>query len=114
LRIRKFLMAEEALQNFLQSKEEMSEVILQTDQSLKKKEKEIEMEHVKVEAAQATAKMKEEMQQQNDQLLLQKEKTHPELMRQLTEKMEQAHAQMRETQQQNEQSVTNRLVFCKS
>ncbi|KAL1765296.1 Interferon-induced guanylate-binding 1 [Sigmodon hispidus] len=36
------LEAEEALQKFLQSKEEMSEVILQTEQSLTEKEKEIE------------------------------------------------------------------------
>ncbi|KAL1765298.1 guanylate-binding protein 1-like [Sigmodon hispidus] len=97
----KGVQAEEALQKFLQSKEEMSEVVLQTDQSLTEKEKEIEVEHVKAEAAQATAKMKEEMQQQNDQLLVQKEKTHEELMRQLTEKLEKAQVQTEEMQEQN-------------
>ncbi|KAL1764122.1 Interferon-induced guanylate-binding 1 [Sigmodon hispidus] len=94
------LEAEEALQKFLQSKEEMSEVILQTDQSLAEKEKDTEVERVKAEATQTIAKMQEEMQQQNEHLLQQKEKTHEVHIKQLTEKMEKAQAQMREKQQQ--------------
>ncbi|KAL1765220.1 guanylate-binding protein 1, partial [Sigmodon hispidus] len=87
----KGVQAEEALQKFLQSKEEISEVILQRDQSLTEKENNIEVtmkQRVKAEAAQATAKMQEEMQQQKEELLLQKEKSQEELMKQLTEEME--------------------------
>ncbi|KAL1772096.1 Interferon-induced guanylate-binding 1 [Sigmodon hispidus] len=96
------LKAEEALQKFLQSKEEMSDAILQTDQSLTEKKKEIEVECVKAEAAKATAKMQEEIQQQNEQLLVQKENTHEEHMKELTEKLEKAKAQTREIQHKSE------------
>ncbi|OBS76069.1 hypothetical protein A6R68_17479, partial [Neotoma lepida] len=99
----KGVQAEEVLQKFLQSKEGLSEAILQTDQTLTEKEKEIEVEHVKAEAAKAVAKIREEMQQKNEQLLEEKEKSHEESMKQLTEKMEKEQAQTREMQQKNEQ-----------
>nr|XP_048309692.1 guanylate-binding protein 1-like [Myodes glareolus] len=100
---RKGVQAEEVLRKFLQSKEELSDTILQTDQTLTEKEKEIEVEHVKAEAAQATTKMQEEMQQKNERLLQQKEKSHEELVKKLTETVEKEQIQMREMQQRNEQ-----------
>ncbi|KAL1765295.1 guanylate-binding protein 1-like [Sigmodon hispidus] len=109
----KGIQAEEALQKYLHSKEEMSEVILQTDQNLTEKEKDIEVERVKAEATQTIAKMKEEMKQQNEQLLLQKEKTHPELMKQFTEEMEKVQAQTKEMQQQNEELLQQKEKFYK-
>ncbi|KAL1764892.1 guanylate-binding 1-like isoform X1, partial [Sigmodon hispidus] len=60
-------------------------------------------EHLKAEAAQIIAKIQEEMQQQNEQLLLEKWKTHEKCMKELTEEKEKVHAQTKEMQQQNEQ-----------
>ncbi|XP_008826509.1 guanylate-binding protein 1 [Nannospalax galili] len=95
---RKGIQAEEALQKFLQSKEDLTDAILQTDQSLTEKEKEIEVERVKAEAAQATAKLLEEMQKKNEQLMKEKEKSYQEHVKQLTEKMEKEQAQLRKEQ----------------
>lgn len=61
------------------------------------------VEHVKAEAAQATIKMQEEFQQKNERLLQQKEKSHEELVKKLTEMVEKEQIQMRERQQRNEQ-----------
>ncbi|CAO2600265.1 Guanylate-binding protein 1 [Lemmus lemmus] len=99
---RKGVQAEEVLQKFLQSKEEVGDAILQTDQTLTGKEKEIEVEHVRADATRAVAKMQEEMQEKNEQLLQQK-KSHEEHIKVLTEKMEEGQAQMREMQEKNEQ-----------
>ncbi|CAO2600282.1 Guanylate-binding protein 1 [Lemmus lemmus] len=96
---KKGIQAEEVLWKFLQSKEEVSDAILQTDQTLTEKEKEIEVEHVKVEAAQALTKM----QQENEQLLQQKEKSYKEHTKQLTDKVEKKEAEMKEMQEKNEQ-----------
>ncbi|CAO2600299.1 Guanylate-binding protein 1 [Lemmus lemmus] len=95
----KGVQAEDALQKFLQSKEDVIEAILQTDQALTEKEKEIEVERVKAEAAETASKILEEMQQKNDQLMREKEKSYQERMQQLTEKMEKEQAQMREEHQ---------------
>ncbi|XP_075837297.1 guanylate-binding protein 1-like [Microtus pennsylvanicus] len=100
---RKGIQAEEVLRKFLQSYEEMSDAILQADQTLTEKEKETEVEHVRAETAQATTKMKEEMQQEYEQLLQKKEKSYKEHMKQLTEKLEKECTQMREMQKRNEQ-----------
>ncbi|KAL1772331.1 guanylate-binding protein 1-like isoform X1 [Sigmodon hispidus] len=61
------------------------------------------VERVKPEAAQATVKMQEEIQQQNEHLLVQKEKTHEEHIKQLNKKNEKTQALLREIQQQTEQ-----------
>ncbi|KAM4873416.1 guanylate-binding protein 1-like isoform 2-T2 [Thomomys bottae] len=84
----KGIQAEEILQQYLESKQDVADALLQTDQTLSEKEKEIEVQRVKAEAAQASAKMLEEMQRKNEQMLEQKEKSHQEHVRQLTEKME--------------------------
>ncbi|XP_008583213.1 PREDICTED: interferon-induced guanylate-binding protein 1-like [Galeopterus variegatus] len=91
---RKGIQAEEILQTYLRSKESVTDAILQTDQTLTEKEKEIEVERVKAESAQAAAKMLEEMQRKNEQIMEQKEKSYQEHVKQLTEKMEQDRAQL--------------------
>ncbi|XP_027251677.1 guanylate-binding protein 1 isoform X2 [Cricetulus griseus] len=100
---RKGVQAEEVLQRFLQSKDDVTDAILQTDQELTEKQKEIEVEHMKAEAEEATAKIREEMQQKIEKLLKQKEKSHKKHMKQLTEMMEKGQGRMREMQQRNEQ-----------
>ncbi|XP_004699331.1 guanylate-binding protein 1 [Echinops telfairi] len=95
---RKGIQAEETLQKYLMSKESMMDSILQTDQTLTEKEKEIEVERVKTESAQASAKMLEEMQIKNQQLMEQKEKSYQEHVKQLTEKMEKDRAQLLQDQ----------------
>ncbi|XP_012516557.1 PREDICTED: interferon-induced guanylate-binding protein 1 isoform X1 [Propithecus coquereli] len=96
---RKGIQAEEMLQTYLRSKESVTDAILQTDQILTAREKEIEVEHVKAESAQAAAKMLEEMQKKNEQMMEQKEKSYQEHVRQLTEKMERDRAQLLEKQE---------------
>uniref|UniRef100_A0A3Q2KNF8 Guanylate binding protein 1 n=1 Tax=Equus caballus TaxID=9796 RepID=A0A3Q2KNF8_HORSE len=91
---RKGIQAEETLQTYLRSKESIIDAILQTDQTLTEKEKEIEVERVKAESAQAAAKMLEEMQKKNQQMMEQKEKSYQEHVKQLTEKMERDRAQL--------------------
>ncbi|CAO2600289.1 Guanylate-binding protein 1 [Lemmus lemmus] len=87
---RKGVQAEKALQKFLQSKESVADAILQTDQTLTEKEKEI-----------ATAKLLEAMQQKKDQLMKEKEKFYQEYVIELTEKMEKEQAQLKEKQQRD-------------
>ncbi|XP_032159168.1 guanylate-binding protein 1-like [Mustela erminea] len=94
----KGIQAEEVLQEYLKSKESMTDAILQTDQTLTEKEKEIEVERVKAESAQAAAKALEEMQIKNQQMMEQKERSYQEHVKQLTEKMERDRIQLLEEQ----------------
>ncbi|KAM6168934.1 guanylate-binding protein 1-like [Erethizon dorsatum] len=96
---RKGLQAEEVLQKYLQFKEDMTNAILHTDQTLTEKEKEVEVERMKAESAEAAAKMLEEMQKKNQEMLEQKEKSYQEHIKQLTEKMADERAQLMEEQQ---------------
>uniref|UniRef100_A0A2I3S0U3 GB1/RHD3-type G domain-containing protein n=1 Tax=Pan troglodytes TaxID=9598 RepID=A0A2I3S0U3_PANTR len=96
---RKGTQAEEILQTYLKSKESMTDAILQTDQTLTEKEKEIEVECVKAESAQASAKMLQQMQRKNEQMMEQKERSYQEHLKQLTEKMERDRAQLLEEQE---------------
>ncbi|XP_051021936.1 guanylate-binding protein 1-like [Acomys russatus] len=95
---RKGVQAEEALKTFLQSKEDVADAILQTDQTLTEKEKQIEVERVKAEAAEAASKQLAEMQEKNNQLAKEKEKSYQEHVEQLTEKTKQEQAQELEEQ----------------
>ncbi|XP_028711196.1 guanylate-binding protein 1-like [Peromyscus leucopus] len=95
----KGVQAEEALQKFLQSKEDVTDAVLQIDQALTEKENKIEVEHVKAEAAQATVKLLEERQKKGDELMKEKEMFYQEQLKNLTEKMEKAQAQLREEHQ---------------
>uniref|UniRef100_K7AZP4 Guanylate binding protein 1, interferon-inducible n=1 Tax=Pan troglodytes TaxID=9598 RepID=K7AZP4_PANTR len=103
---RKGTQAEEILQTYLKSKESMTDAILQTDQTLTEKEKEIEVERVKAESAQASAEMVEEMQIKYQQMMEEKEKSYQEHVKQLTEKMERERAQLLEEQ---EKTLTSKL-----
>ncbi|XP_032722956.1 guanylate-binding protein 1-like isoform X1 [Lontra canadensis] len=94
----KGIQAEEVLQEYLKSKESMTDAILQTDQTLTEKEKEIEVERVKAESAQAATKALEEMQIKNQQMMEQKERSYQEHVKQLTEKMERDRTQLLEEQ----------------
>ncbi|KAI4590779.1 hypothetical protein MJG53_001828, partial [Ovis ammon polii x Ovis aries] len=96
---RKGTQADEILQEYLKSKESVTDAILQTDQTLSEKEKLIEVERMKAECAQAAAKMLEEMQIRNQQMMEQKEKSYQEHVKQLTEKMERERAQLLEEQE---------------
>ncbi|XP_050662500.1 guanylate-binding protein 1 [Macaca thibetana thibetana] len=96
---RKGIQAEEILQTYLKSKESMTDAILQTDQTLTEKEKEIEVERVKAESAQASTKMLQEMQRKNEQMMEQKERSYQEHLKQLTEKMERDRAQLLKEQE---------------
>ncbi|XP_040607610.1 guanylate-binding protein 1-like [Mesocricetus auratus] len=84
----KGLQAEEVLQKFLRSKDDLTDAILQTDQTLTEKEKESEVEHLKAEAMMATAKIQQEMQHKVEQLLQQKVKSNEDHMKELSVKME--------------------------
>nr|QKE61577.1 guanylate binding protein 1 [Leontocebus fuscicollis] len=95
----KGIQAEEMLQMYLKSKESMTDAILQTDQTLTTKEKDIEVERVKAESAQASTKMLEEMQRKNEQMMEQKERSYQEHVKQLTEKMERDRAQLQQEQE---------------
>ncbi|XP_069334282.1 guanylate-binding protein 1 [Eulemur rufifrons] len=96
---RKGIQAEEMLQTYLRSKESVTDAILQTDQTLTEKEREIEVERVKAESAQAAAKMLEELQKKNEQIMEEKDKSYQEHVRQLTEKMERDRAQLLQEQE---------------
>ncbi|XP_030680945.1 guanylate-binding protein 3 isoform X2 [Nomascus leucogenys] len=107
---RKGIQAEEILQTYLKSKESLTDAILQTDQRLTKKEKEIEVERVNAESAQASAKMVEETQIKYQQMMEEKEKSYQEHVKQLTEKMERERAQLLE---QQERTLTSKLQVSK-
>ncbi|KAJ1064731.1 hypothetical protein K5549_021354, partial [Capra hircus] len=91
---RKGVQTGETLRKYLDSKEGVVDALLQTDQSLKEKEKEIEVECMKSEAAEAANKMLEEMQKKNEQMMQEKEASYQEHVRQLTEKMEKERPQL--------------------
>ncbi|EPQ08991.1 Guanylate-binding protein 5 [Myotis brandtii] len=77
---RKGIQAEEALQNYLQSKESVSDAILQTDLALTAKEKERKEAYLKAEAA---TRRLEEIQRQNQQMMEERERQHQEQLRQM-------------------------------
>ncbi|XP_076431192.1 guanylate-binding protein 1-like [Peromyscus maniculatus bairdii] len=95
---RKGIQAEEILQAYLKSNMVMAETILQRDQALTVKQKEIEAEQAKAKSAQAAVKILEEMEEKHMQMMKEKERCHQERVRQLTEKMEQERTQIVEEQ----------------
>ncbi|CAO2600283.1 Guanylate-binding protein 1 [Lemmus lemmus] len=99
---KKGIQAEEVLWKFLQSKEEVSDAILQTDQTLTEKEKEIEDTKKLTEKVEMKEAEMREMQKKNELLLQQKEKSHEEHTKKLTEKVEMKEAEMREMLKKNE------------
>ncbi|XP_075772166.1 uncharacterized protein LOC102450090 [Pelodiscus sinensis] len=90
----KGLMAAEMLQQFLKSKETVAQAVLQTDQSLTDRQKEIEAERARAEAAEREAQLRQELQARTEQLLQDQERSHQEHVQQLTAKMEQERGQL--------------------
>ncbi|XP_072505089.1 guanylate-binding protein 1-like [Notamacropus eugenii] len=91
---RKGIQAEETLQEYLKSKEDTADAILQADQSLSAKERDIEVEHAKAQAAEAAAKQLEEIQKKTQEMMEQKERSYQEHIKQVTEKMETERKQL--------------------
>ncbi|XP_042135966.2 guanylate-binding protein 2-like isoform X2 [Peromyscus maniculatus bairdii] len=95
----KGLQAEEMLKKYFESKEDVAETLLKTDQSLTEKEKEIEAERIKAEAAEAANRGLKEMQDKLELMMEEKERSHQEHVKQLTEKMEKEREEMKAEQQ---------------
>ncbi|XP_043391029.1 guanylate-binding protein 1 isoform X5 [Chelonia mydas] len=95
----KGIMAAEVLQQFLKSKEMVAQAVLQTDQSLTDRQREIEEERTRAEAAEREAQLCQEMQTRTEQLLKDQERSHEEHVRQLTAKMEEDRRQLLAEQQ---------------
>ncbi|KAK1339813.1 hypothetical protein QTO34_018370 [Cnephaeus nilssonii] len=91
---RKGIQAEEALQNYLQSKESVSDAILHTDLVLTAKEKERKEAYLKAEAAKAKPGRLEEIKRQN-QKMMERERQHQEQLRQMKINRAQQLAQQR-------------------
>ncbi|XP_076789437.1 guanylate-binding protein 1-like isoform X2 [Arvicanthis niloticus] len=96
---KKGLQAEEVLQTYLKSKEAISHAILQTDQNLTKKEKEVIVERKKTESTMAAVKLLKETLKKNENLMKQKEQSYEEHIRQLTQKMENDRIQLKAEQE---------------
>ncbi|XP_065435444.1 guanylate-binding protein 1-like isoform X3 [Chrysemys picta bellii] len=90
----KGIMAAEVLQEFLKSKETVAQAVLQTDQSLTDRQREIEAERARAEAAEREAQLSQEMQAKTEQLLQDQTRSHQEHVQQLTAKMEQDRKQL--------------------
>uniref|UniRef100_A0A452GM23 GB1/RHD3-type G domain-containing protein n=1 Tax=Gopherus agassizii TaxID=38772 RepID=A0A452GM23_9SAUR len=90
----KGIMAAEVLQQFLKSKETVAQAVLQTDQSLTDRQREIKVERARAEAAEREAQLSQEMQARTEQLLQDQERSHQEHVQQLTAKMEQDRRQL--------------------
>ncbi|XP_078522694.1 guanylate-binding protein 1-like [Lissotriton helveticus] len=98
--------AEEVLQDFIQAQESVAMSILQMDQTLSQKEKEIAEEQAKVQAAEREMKLKEEMHAAAQQKLEAQQKSHEEHVKQLTQKMEEDRLKMIED---NERVMSQKL-----
>uniref|UniRef100_A0A8C3HM23 GB1/RHD3-type G domain-containing protein n=1 Tax=Chrysemys picta bellii TaxID=8478 RepID=A0A8C3HM23_CHRPI len=90
----KGIMAAEVLQQFLKSKETVAQAVLQTDQSLTDRQREIEAERARAEAAEREAQRSQAMQAKTEQLLQDQTRSHQEHVQQLTAKMEQDRKQL--------------------
>uniref|UniRef100_A0A8D0HC30 GB1/RHD3-type G domain-containing protein n=1 Tax=Sphenodon punctatus TaxID=8508 RepID=A0A8D0HC30_SPHPU len=84
----KGLMAAQALEDFLRSKEEVAQTILRTDESLSDKQKELEEERARAEAAERETKLSWEMQKKSEQMLQDQKRSHDIHVQQLEVKMD--------------------------
>ncbi|XP_006140240.1 guanylate-binding protein 2 [Tupaia chinensis] len=96
---KKGIQAEEMLIEYLQSKEDLAVGLVQNDQSLTEKEKEIEVQCIKSESAEAANKMLLETKKKNEEMIKHKDKSFQEHLKQLTERMEKEKAQLMAEQQ---------------
>ncbi|KAJ7304022.1 hypothetical protein JRQ81_011541 [Phrynocephalus forsythii] len=84
----KGIQAEEALREFLKSKESEANAILQMDKTLSDKEKEIEAQRAQAEAAQLQQKLLEQEQDRLKQMMEDQKRSHEEQCQLLVEHME--------------------------
>ncbi|XP_020670103.3 guanylate-binding protein 1 isoform X1 [Pogona vitticeps] len=92
----KGIQAEEALREFLKSKESEANAILQMDKTLSDKEKEIEAQRAQAEAAQMQQKMLEQEQIRLKQMMEDQKRSHDEQCQLLREHMEKEKKKMEE------------------
>ncbi|KAJ7304021.1 hypothetical protein JRQ81_011540 [Phrynocephalus forsythii] len=85
----KGLMAAKALQDFLQAKETTAQSILQTDQSLTEKEKDVEVAKTRAEASEREAQLQRKMNEKAQKMAQEMERSHKEHEKHLMAKMEQ-------------------------
>nr|AAH11336.1 Gbp2 protein [Mus musculus] len=90
----KGLQAEAMLKNYFDSKADVVETLLQTDQSLTEAAKEVEEERTKAEAAEAANRELEKKQKEFELMMQQKEKSYQEHVKKLTEKMKDEQKQL--------------------
>lgn len=94
----KGLEAEAVLKKYFESKEDIVETLLKTDQSLTEAAKEIEVERIKAETAEAANRELAEKQEKFELMMQQKEESYQEHVRQLTEKMKEEQKKLIEEQ----------------
>uniref|UniRef100_A0A8C6GUV2 Guanylate binding protein 2 n=1 Tax=Mus spicilegus TaxID=10103 RepID=A0A8C6GUV2_MUSSI len=90
----KGLQAEAMLKNYFDSKADVVETLLQTDQSLTEAAKEVEEERTKAEAAEAANRELEKKQKELKLMMQQKERSYQEHVKKLTEKMKDEQKQL--------------------
>lgn len=94
----KGLEAEVMLKKYFESKEDIVDTLLKTDQSLTEAAKEIEVERIKAETAEAANRELAEKQEKFELMMKQKEESYQEHVRQLTEKMKEEQKKLIEEQ----------------
>ncbi|XP_005998038.1 guanylate-binding protein 1-like [Latimeria chalumnae] len=95
----KGIKADEVLQEFLKSKEPVTNSILLADQSLSQKEKEMEEERVKAEAKELQMKVMKEAQEALEQEMKDQQRSYKEHVQQLEVKMEADRQKLQKEQQ---------------
>ncbi|XP_058394445.1 guanylate-binding protein 5 isoform X1 [Diceros bicornis minor] len=106
----KGIQAEEALQKYLQSKETVSDTILETDLALTMKEIEMEVAFAKAEAAKAQAQRLEAIQRRNQRMMEERERLHQEQVRQMEMNRAYQLAEYRRAQERRLQEEAEKLT----
>ncbi|XP_015279115.1 PREDICTED: guanylate-binding protein 1-like [Gekko japonicus] len=101
----KGIQAKKALEEFLKSKKSVAESILQTDNALSEKEKEIEAERVRVQEAQRQQQLLEEEKDRLEQIKKDQEEINKKQLQDLMEKMEK---EKKEWKEETERMVENK------
>uniref|UniRef100_A0A8C8SNQ6 Guanylate-binding protein/Atlastin C-terminal domain-containing protein n=1 Tax=Pelusios castaneus TaxID=367368 RepID=A0A8C8SNQ6_9SAUR len=94
----KGIKADEVLQEFLQSKETVGQSILQTDEALTEKEKEMAAQRVRAEAAEREKQILQQQADEQLQKLKDQERSYEENLRQLEEKLQDERKKLLEEQ----------------
>ncbi|KAM6168302.1 guanylate-binding protein 5 [Erethizon dorsatum] len=105
---RKGIQAEEILQNYLTSKQSVSDAVLQTDQALTAKEKEKEEAQRKAEAERAEAERLAAIARENQRVMEERERLHQQQVRQMEIERANFLAQQQREQQRRLQEEAER------